>query len=76
MTEQEWLDIFGDNLVSLMRDRGVTQNELAVESGVSQASISAYINGRKMPGVRALINLADALRVDMNEFMEFGDIID
>lgn len=76
MTEREWLDIFGDNLVSLMRDRDVTQVELAIESGVSQASISAYINGRKMPGVRSLINLADALRVDMSEFMEFGDIID
>lgn len=76
MTEHEWLDIFGDNLVSLMRDWNMSQNELSQRSGVSQSSISAYINKRKMPGVKALINIADVFDISLDDFMNFGDIID
>lgn len=76
MTEREWLDIFGDNLVSLMRDWNMSQSELSQRSGVSQSSISAYINKRKMPGVKALINIADVFDVSLDDFMNFGDIID
>lgn len=76
MTEHEWLDIFGDNLVSLMRDWNMSQSELSQRSGISQSSISAYINKRKMPGVKALINIADVFDISLDEFMNFGDIID
>lgn len=76
MTEHEWLDIFGDNLVSLMRDWNMSQSELSQRSGISQSSISAYINKRKMPGVKALINIADVFDVSLDDFMNFGDIID
>lgn len=76
MTEHEWLDIFGDNLVSLMRDWNMSQSELSQRSGISQSSISAYINKRKMPGVKALINIADVFGISLDDFMNFGDIID
>ena len=76
MTEHEWLDIFGDNLVSLMKDWNMSQSELSQRSGISQSSISAYINKRKMPGVKALINIADVFDVSLDDFMNFGDIID
>lgn len=76
MTEHEWLDIFGDNLVSLMRDWNMSQSELSQRSGISQSSISAYINKRKMPGVKALINIADVFDISLDDFMNFGDIID
>lgn len=76
MTEHEWLDIFGDNLVSLMRDWNMSQSELSQRSGLSQSSISAYINKRKMPGVKALINIADVFDISLDDFMNFGDIID
>lgn len=76
MTEHEWLDIFGENLVSLMRDWNMSQSELSQRSGVSQSSISAYINKRKMPGVKALINIADVFDISLDDFMNFGDIID
>lgn len=76
MTEHEWLDIFGDNLVSLMRDWNMSQSELSQRSGISQSSISAYINKRKMPGVKALINIADVFDISLDDFINFGDIID
>lgn len=76
MTEREWLEIFADNLYYLMREKNYTQEELARAAGVSQTAISMYLNKRKMPGVRAVINLAWELGEDMDDFILFGDRID
>ena len=40
MSEVEFIDIFGDNLRSLMEERGYTQRELAKESRINHAKIS------------------------------------
>lgn len=76
MSEAEWLDIFGDNLMTLLRDARMTQRELADAAGLSEGSVSNYISKRRMPTVRALINMADVLDVTLDEFMYFGDTIE
>lgn len=76
MTEQEWLDIFSRNLVDLMQERGYSQAELADATGLSASVISYYMRGLRMPGVRALVNIAYELDVDLNELMDFGDRIE
>ena len=76
MTINEWSDNFSENLVGLLNDRRMSQHELARESGVSVGSISSYINKNSLPGIKAIINLAFALDVDVNELIDFGDVID
>lgn len=76
MTELEWLDIFGDNLLSILEEVGMTQRELAKRTGLAESTISYYINRQKMPGIKAVINIADALDCDVSELIGFGDIID
>lgn len=75
MTEQAWLDIFGDNLSELLSEAGMNQADLAEATGLSTATISHYINKRKMPGTRALVNIAAALNMSLDELMDFGDTI-
>lgn len=75
MTEQEWLDIFADNLVDMIKEARMTQQELADEAGLSRASISSYIHKRRIPTVKALVNIAYALDCDFNDFIDFGDKI-
>lgn len=75
MNEQDWLDIFGDNLKDMLREANMSQKELAYDTGLSEPSISAYLNGRKMPGVKALINIAYSLDCDLNDLMDFGERI-
>lgn len=75
MTELEWLDIFGDNLVSLLRDARMSQRELADATGLTEATISYYINKRKMPGLKAIINIAYAFDVSVDELIDFGEMI-
>ena len=76
MTETEWMDIFGDNLNSIMQERGYTQGDLADETGLDQTTISRYINKRCMPTMRAVVNLAYTLDCDISELVDFGDRIE
>jgi transcriptional regulator with XRE-family HTH domain len=76
MTITEWSSEFSENLVELMKDRRISQLELAQESGVSVGSISAYIHKTSLPGVKAILNIAFALDVDVSELIDFGDTID
>ena len=39
-------------------------------------SISSYINKKSLPGIKAIVNIAFALDVDVSELVDFGDTID
>lgn len=73
MSEQEWLDIFGDNLADIMAEKGYSQSDLADATGLSISAISNYINKKKIPTVRAIINMAYELDLSFDEFIDFGD---
>lgn len=76
MSEMEWMDIFGDNLVDLLKETRMTQKDLAEATGLAESAISNYINKRRMPNVRALINISEALDISLDDLMFFGDTID
>lgn len=76
MTIVEWSDCFSDNLLELLEDRCMTQRELARASGISAGSISAYINKKALPSIKAILNIACALDVDVAELIDFGDTIE
>lgn len=75
MSEMEWLRIFANNLVYFMEAHGISQSELAKRAGLEQGSISRYIGARQMPGIKALINLANVFGVSLDELMDFGSMI-
>ena len=75
MSEIEWMHIFGDNLVDIMAERGYNQEQLADATGLTQATISKYINKKQIPSIKAIINLAYALDCTTDELIEFGDRI-
>lgn len=76
MTQEEWKTIFSDNLVSILNEKGMTQRQLAMDSGVSQAMISEYIHKIRMPGLTAAINMAYALDMEVGELVDFGEPIE
>lgn len=75
MSEMEWLNIFANNLVYYMESHGISQSELAKMAGLEQGSISRYASARQMPGIKALINMANVFGVSLDEFMDFGSMI-
>lgn len=77
MTELEWMEMFGDNLVYMLDKHCLSQKELAEKTGISETSISNYINKRKIPGMKAIINIAYGLDCSVSELIEFcGDKIE
>ena len=75
MTEMELMKTFGDNLKSLLDEWGYTQQELADMIGVSKATISYYIQGKRMPSLKALINIGHVLNCDVDDLIDFDDRI-
>lgn len=75
MTLDEWKDVFGDNLASILKEKKMSQSQLAKYSGVSTGMISDYINKRSVPGMTAAINMAYALDVSLKDFVDFDEPI-
>ena len=71
MTDLEWMELFAENLKSLMDDRGITQHELAEISGCSDSTISRYLKKRQIPNAPTITRLAYALDCDVAELIDF-----
>ena len=55
--------LVGDNCARLRKERGWTQEELAVRSGLSQQYLSDLERGRRNPTVVTLYEISQALEV-------------
>ena len=75
MSEMEWLRIFAGNLAYYLEMHGISQNELARRAGLEQGSISRYANASQMPGIKAVVNIAHALGVSVDELINFDSMI-
>lgn len=75
MTEVEWIDIFANNLRDILKDRKMSQKELANEIWVSEATISRYINKQRMPSIKHILEISYVLNVDVNELIDFDEPI-
>lgn len=64
---------FGTNLRNLRIQRNLTQQKLALEMSVSQASIAAYENGTREPSFETVKRFADFFRVAPSSLMPFSD---
>lgn len=75
MTELEWLDIFSNNLVDILKDQRMTQRELADASGLSEGTISNIINKRTMPSIKTIVNISHVLDIEATELIDFDSTI-
>ena len=59
------METFSERLLALMKARGITQKELSALAGISQGTISKYLNGQE-PKSAELCRLARAFGVTMD----------
>lgn len=62
-------DVFPVNLRMLIAKRGITQKELAEEAGMTEAAISRYCNGKRVPNLVTAAALASALDCTVDQLM-------
>lgn len=75
MSEVEWMDIFGDNLRDILKEQNMSRRELAQVLGLSEATISNYINKKQMPTMEVIVNMAYELSMSIDELIDFGDTV-
>ena len=51
----------GGRIANLLKKSGLTQRELANKVGVTEASMSRYISGGRIPKIPTIANIANAL---------------
>lgn len=73
MSEVEWMDIFGDNLRDILKEQNMSRRELAQVLGLSEVTISNYINKKQMPTMEVIVNMAYELSISVDELIDFGD---
>lgn len=55
------MEKLGERIEALMKEEKLSQKELAIMAGVTEAALSRYINNERQPKVEILANIATAL---------------
>ena len=63
----------GNKLAALLRERGMSQKELAEAACLTPASVSRYVNGEREPRVLTVAALADVLGVKPSDIIGTSD---
>ena len=64
-------DVVKKRILSLCKERGLTQNGLIYSSGVPQSTIKSILNNEsKNPGIVTIKKLCDGLNVSIIEFFD------
>lgn len=69
MNETELLKIFSKNLKRMMKEDNMREEDLANKIGVTQSTISRYVNGQSLPGFITAAKIADVLFCSLDEFL-------
>lgn len=65
--------LFGERLVVLRRERGYSQEELALESGLSRSYLSGVERGVRNISVVNICRLSSALKTEPPELLRFPE---
>lgn len=65
--------MFKDKIKELMTTQNMTQKELSEKSGITEASISRYLNGERTPRIDIIINFARVFKVDVDFLISDDD---
>lgn len=64
---------FTMNLKKIMIEREMTAADIARKTGMTQATLSRYINGKRIPNINSVIKIAKALNVPIELLMKGVD---
>ena len=63
----------GNKLAALLRERGMSQKELAEAACLTPAAVSRYVNGERKPRALTVAALADVLGVKPSDIIGTSD---
>ena len=60
----------GENIYRILKERHMTQKELAARIHVQEPTLSKWMTGQRQPSAYALLRISRVLGVTMEELME------
>jgi transcriptional regulator with XRE-family HTH domain len=75
LTTNEWSKKFFDAVRQRMCNIGISQRELARLSGIPENTLGRYLNGKRIPQVDKIVNIANALNCTTSELIQFGEMV-
>ena len=71
---EKYCSSFATNMRILMKERRITQDELAAKIGKTKQSVSQYVNGDSEPGYETLVKIADFFSVSTDYLLGISNI--
>lgn len=60
---------FNERIRMLLEEQHLSQKDLAIKAGITEASMSKYLSGERTPRIDVVVNLANALGVTADELI-------
>jgi len=57
-------------ILELMRDQNITQKDLSLKTGITEASISKYVNGKRQPRIDVILKFSKAFNVSTDYLLQ------
>lgn len=67
---------WSEKVIELMKERRITQKQLAELSGINESSISRYLHSNQRPRMDVVVNIAKALKVETDYLLEDNEKIE
>lgn len=64
--------LFGSNLAKLRKEIGLSQEQLALESGIARSYLGGVERGQRNISLINICKLAEALKLDPSELLKFN----
>lgn len=76
MTRQELQKHFAKQIKRRMRAIGIDQREIARRAGITEVSMSRYINGTRKPTYDIVIKIAQALECSVGYLLDIDELLE
>lgn len=64
--------LFGSNIARLRKEIGLSQEQLALESGIARSYLGGVERGQRNIAIINICKLAEALKLDPSELLKFN----
>jgi transcriptional regulator with XRE-family HTH domain len=68
---EKFLKAFGENFKSLRKEKGLSQEDVAYDSGIELRQIGRIERGEVNTGLSTIITLAETLKLPVKQLFEF-----
>lgn len=75
ISEMAWMKAFKTEVMYYMRQQNLSQRDLADKAGLSYSAVNQYLQEKRIPTLQAALRISYALKVDISELVDFGQII-